>query len=553
MTAHSISGQQILNPFFSWKRIPYTLRVALIATFVIGIVAHFFCYTNVFFNHDAAAMYWSRLSLADSASGSRWLTPLWQTLVACVQMPWLEGLITLFFYGISAWLVCEVLQIRYTALIVLVSGILITSPTAISSNMYLSSAHQYSGALLFACLALYAFERWKHGWLWAFFSLLVSAGTYGAYVNVSVSLFLLLQIVRILSTVRESPVRVLGKHVCFLVTFLASMIGTQGIISFLLWRAGEAAQGRVDEAIHNTMGGYLNMIGEALDLLFEYFSPFNDLSFFQENRFYYGLFVVTAFCALAVMAALLVHNKLWRQPLRLLILAVDILCMPLAMNLIGMFYFSHTLMQFAFVTPWVLFVCLAQTLFVQPDLLAWVQGDVVRARAFAGYALLVVALSVVAILNGIYLANVAYMKSYAIYESSISLTNRIVDRIEATPGYVAGETRVLLIGDVEKHYAPYREGFAVTDSLTGIGRYSWDTSLTYNLVLATYIEQQLGIQMEILNPNDSVYPDTAAQFLAENDVSWGEESRRILEQMEDYPSQNCISLRDDVLIIKFSD
>ena len=553
MAVNSISGQKILNPSFSWKSIPHTLKVAMAATFFIGIVAHFFCYTNIFFNHDAAAIYWDRLSLSDGASGSRWLTPFWQTLVACVQIPWLEGLFTLIFYGISAWLICEVLDIRYTALIALVSGILVTSPTAISSNMYLSSAHQYAGALLFACLAVYSFERWKHGWLWSFGSLLISAGTYGAYVNVSVSLFLLLQIVNLLRRRYDDPVWILGKHVRFLLVFLVSMIGTRGIIPFILWYTGSSAQGRVDQAINNTAAGYLGMVQNALDLLFEYFSPSNDLSYFQENHFYYGLFVLTAFCTLAMMYVLLVHNRLWRQPLQLAVLAVDIVCMPLAMNLIGMFYYSHTLMQFAFVTPWLLFVFLAQSLFLEPDLCEWIQACAARARILAGYAMLVILLSIVTIINGIYLANISYMKAYAIYESSLALTNRIVDRIEGTTGYVAGETRVLLIGDIKNHYAPYREGFSMTDSITGIGRYSWDTSLTYNLVLSTYIEQQLGIQMQFLNSEGSIYADTAPDLLKEKGVPWAEESQQIIEQLEDYPSQNCIYLRDDILIIKFSD
>ena len=167
MTSWSLTGQKVLDPSFSWRRIPYTLRVSLAATFLIGVAAHFFCYTNVMFNHDGAAMYWERLTFAEGALGSRWLVPVWQAMVACVQMPWLEGILTLLFYAVSAWLVCETLHIRYTALIVLVNGILVTSPTAISSNMYLSSAHQYAGALLFACLAVYLFERYRRGWLGA--------------------------------------------------------------------------------------------------------------------------------------------------------------------------------------------------------------------------------------------------------------------------------------------------------------------------------------------------------------------------------------------------
>lgn len=553
MAAFSLSGQKILNPSFSWKRIPYNLRVALVATFVIGVVAHFFCYTNVFFNHDDATMYWYRISIGNAATGSRWLAPLWQTLVACVQMPWLEGIFTLFFYSLSVWLICEALEITYPALIVLVSGILVTSPTAISSNMYLSSAHQYAGALLFACLALYAFEKWKYGWLGAFVCLLISAGTYASYVNLSVSLFLMLHIVRILTTRQENPVQVFWEHLRFLLTFGAAMVATAGIVAFLVKLFGVKAQGRVDDALYGGVSQYGEKIADALALVWESFSPTGDLSYFQENPLVYGVFAVAAVCSLVVLVLLFIKNRIWQQPLRLMVLVVDLLCLPLAMNLIGVFYYGHTLMQIAFVVPWLLFVMLAQRLSNQPDLAAWVQAGVRQARAFAFYAAVVAAVSVVTIVNGVYLANVSYMKAYALYESGLALTNRIVDRIEATPEYVAGQTRVLFVGDIKNNYAPYRYGFAMTDSITGIGRYSWDTSLTYNLVLSTYIEQQLGIQMQFLNPTDPAYADTAPDLLAEAGVSWADESEDIINGLEAFPSQNCIYLQDDVLIIKLSD
>lgn len=553
MAAFSLSGQKILNPSFSWKRIPYNLRVALVSTFVIGVVAHFFCYTNVFFNHDDATMYWYRLSVGDAAAGTRWLAPLWQTLVACVQMPWLEGIFTLFFYSLSVWLICETLEITYPALIVLVSGILVTSPTTIASNMYLGSAHQYAGALLFACLALYAFEKWKYGWFWAFGCLLVSAGTYAAYVNLSVSLFLMLHIVRILTTRQENAVRVFWEHLRFLLTFGAAMVATAGIMAFLVKLFGVAAQGRVDDALYGGAAQYGEKIADALLVVWEAFSPTGNLSYFQENPLVYGVFAVAAVCSLALLVLLFIKNRIWQQPLQLVVLVVDILCLPLAMNLIGVFYYGHTLMQIAFVTPWLLFVLLAQRLSTQPDLATWVQAGVRQVRAFAFYAVVVAAVSVVTIVNGIYLANISYMKAYAIYESGLALTNRIVDRIEATPEYVAGQTRVLFVGDIKNNYAPYRHGFAMTDSVTGIGRYSWDTSLTYNFVLSTYIEQQLGIQMQFLNPTDSVYADTATELLAEAGVSWADESEEIIRGLESFPSQNCTYLRDDVLIIKLSD
>ena len=73
-----------------------------------------------------------------------------------------------------------------------------------------------------------------------FVCLLISAGTYASYVNLSVSLFLLLHIVRILTTRQENPVQVFWKHLRFLLTFGAAMVATAGIVAFLVKLFGGA-------------------------------------------------------------------------------------------------------------------------------------------------------------------------------------------------------------------------------------------------------------------------------------------------------------------------
>lgn len=71
-------------------------------------------------------------------------------LLGTIRTPWLLGVVTLALYGAAAWFVCEALGITSRAGVVLVSGLMVTCPTMISSNFYLTSAHIYAGALLFA-------------------------------------------------------------------------------------------------------------------------------------------------------------------------------------------------------------------------------------------------------------------------------------------------------------------------------------------------------------------------------------------------------------------
>ena len=142
-----------------YKKLPRNFKLCMLATFIIGLAAHMYCYTNMLTGADDSALFTQGFSWADGASGTRWLIKLYWDLLGTIRTPWLLGVVTLALYGAAAWFVCEALGITSRAGVVLVSGLMVTCPTMISSNFYLTSAHIYAGALLFACMAAYAYEK----------------------------------------------------------------------------------------------------------------------------------------------------------------------------------------------------------------------------------------------------------------------------------------------------------------------------------------------------------------------------------------------------------
>ena len=106
----------------------------MLATFIIGLAAHMYCYTNMLTGADDSALFTQGFSWADGASGTRWLIKLYWDLLGTIRTPWLLGVVTLALYGAAAWFVCEALGITSRAGVVLVSGLMVTCPTMISSN-----------------------------------------------------------------------------------------------------------------------------------------------------------------------------------------------------------------------------------------------------------------------------------------------------------------------------------------------------------------------------------------------------------------------------------
>lgn len=539
----------IIEDFF--KGIPFNMKITICASFIIGLLGHMFCYTNILFLHDAAGVYWNSISFADAASGSRWLYPVYDWILNGVQMPWLDGTFTLLLYGISAWVVCEILNIRRKVLIIFVAGLMVLSPTAIASNCYLSSAPIYASALLFSCLAIYAFYEWKHGIIWCLAFLLICEGSYAAYVGFSICLFFLRMYTILLEAKEDEELKLLKEHFVVLFCVLGSLIASFGIMKLLQTGTMASLQGRILEVPNAGINTYFDNVYTTLRAVGFYFLPFGSASYMQERPIVYTIFIISIITTSLMYLKLLVDNKFWKRKICVLLLMADVILLPFAMNFLGLITWTHTLMQFAFITPWIfclhIYEYVLENDVVFPNKKRWLKQ---------GYSWIVILLFVSSLYNWYVMANTVYMKEAVLYEAGISLTNRIVDRIESTEEYKPGETSVVFIGNTREHYAPYHEGFEICDSIAGIGSGWWDTSLTFNYPLIKYIQQHLGINMEILNESHEtgISMNHLAQVLAEKDISIDE---KVLEEqignMESYPSSGCVKYIGDVLVFKLSD
>ena len=404
------------------KKIPLNFKLTMLAAFVFGLAAHMYCYTNMLTGADDSALFTQGFSWADGASGTRWLIKLYWDLLGTIRTPWLLGVVTLALYGAAAWFVCEALGITSRAGVVLVSGLMVTCPTMISSNFYLTSAHIYAGALLFACMAAYAYEKWRHGWIAAFVFMLLSEGSYAAYIGMTLSLFFLCSLKKLLFNEKCDDKHNLARHFGMLFLFGGSMIGTTLICNLI---TANNTAGRVQDAQAQAATDYVGNIVTSLQQVFTFFLPGTYNTYFHGERVMYSLFLLCAALSAVLVIWLLVKQQLWKRPLGLFLLVADIVCLPLAMNVIGIVSkWVHTLMTFAYLTPWLFFVMAVEQLYRREDL----RKDWERLLRW-GYSLLACVVTGLTVLCGIRLANICYTKAYARYTEgladSIRLTNLI--------------------------------------------------------------------------------------------------------------------------------
>lgn len=528
-----------------YKKLPRNFKLCMLATFIIGLAAHMYCYTNMLTGADDAFLFSDTRTFADGASGTRWLLAIYFALIKTIRMPWLLGVMTLLLYGVAAWLVCETLSITSSAGIILVSGLMVTSPTMISSNFYLTSAHMYAGALLFACMAAYAYEKWRHGWIAAFVFMLLSEGSYAAYIGMTLSLFFLCSLKELLFDQEANDKHNLARHFGMLFLFGGSMVATTVICNLI---TANNTAGRVQDAQAQAATDYVGNIITSLQQVFTFFLPGTYNTYFHGERVMYSLFLLCAALSAVLVVWLFAKQQLWKRPLGVFLLVADIICLPLAMNAIGIVAkWVHTLMTFSYLTPWLFFVMAVEQLYRRDDL----RKDWERLLRW-GYSLLACVLAGLTVLCGIRLANLCYTKAYARYEMTIADSTRLVDRIESVPGYEKGVTPVVLAG-YQTTYFPGQKAYEPAGDVAGIGGdYYWEQSYSAPFVAECYINQHLKADMNLLNASDASFmPADVAKTLQEQGyIADADSLTATLDELEAFPAQNCWTWYNGVLVVR---
>lgn len=528
-----------------YKKLPRNFKLCVLATFIIGLAAHMYCYTNMLTGADDAFLFSDTRTFADGASGTRWLLAIYFALIKTIRMPWLLGVMTLLLYGVAAWLVCETLSITSSAGIILVSGLMVTSPTMISSNFYLTSAHMYAGALLFACLAAYAYKKWRHGWIAAFVFMLLSEGSYAAYISMTLCLFFLCSLKELLFDQEANDKHNLVCHFGMLFLFGGSMVATTVICNLI---TANNTAGRVQDAQAQAATDYIDNIITSVQQVFAFFLPGTSNSYFHGERVMYSLFLLCAALSAVLVIWLLVKQQLWKRPLGLFLLVADIVCLPLAMNVIGIVSkWVHTLMTFAYLTPWLFFVMAVEQLYRREDL----RKDWEKLLRW-GYSLLACVVAGLTVLFGIRLANICYTKAYARYTEGLADSIRLTNLIEAIPNYVKGETPVAFVGVSDNHF-PRQDAYELTSDIAGIGDlYYWQGMYTAPFVLDSYVNQHLRANMLIFPQDAAIFTaDTIADQLNDAGINASaDEIKELLQDLHAFPKEDCWTWYNDVLLIK---
>ena len=387
-----------------------------------GLLAHGFAFSNKLVNADEIATLFGK---GVTAGSGRWGLELSRLLFPDISMPWIYGILCLLFLATASCLLLRVLKIHTPLLRLLLPALIVSFPAQTATFSYMFTSPSYALAFLLAAAALALTEgegRWR--FLLGGVLLVVSVGTYQAYISLVSSVYLLLMIQRLLE--RESTAKEVLVYGLRRLAFLAGTLLVYYGVTLLALKL---------------LGGHFETYGVEKNRSLVLRTAVAYSAFLHIfTRGYFG-FIPTAWsrilhglCALGP-AWLLLRWLLGEQPwskrglllLCLFLLPLSIDCIYLIAEL-GVIYSP---VMFGFVSVYLLAAVV-------------VESDREASSRFLR-SLLAASLALITLFN-VYLANKAYLKMYLDYENAFAFYTGIAAQLRMTEGFEA-DSKIAILGE----------------------------------------------------------------------------------------------------------
>lgn len=484
---------------------------------IVFLVAHGYCFFNALYNYDSLTIFASQWHDRAMISLGRALRPIYTSLFrGRIATPLLIGCLSFVFLMISAYLLIRLLNIRSVKGMCAATTMLITSTTLTLLNAaFIYDSDVYMLALLLSVAGAYIAIKHGRYFVISVVCMVLSMGLYQSYIQVAV---LLLMFDVFADVLRNKGVKdIVRKSAVYLCSIIVAFVVYWCMVKLFQC----IYQVRMTGNIYNDMskvGQYKGVrhllscfVGTYKYVLRSLINPIT-----VHKIYVLVARIMLILTGIWMAGRILANGKLSKINM---LFAVILICLfPFGFNFVCFITqgAEHELMTFSFaVVPLLVFPLLSAN---ETD-----GGKLLKTTKVTVY----VSFTVIAFCNIIF-ANQTYVKKDLEAKSTLSVVTRIIDRIEQTEGYIAGETEVCIIGSLEGNplVVARRDGF----SYDGIGNGHKVASADYNI----------GIYMS----NYLAYPYKS--YL-------GECPSDIADSLDMFPAKNCTAIRDGVLYIKIGD
>lgn len=493
-------------------------KTAFLAAFLLGLLIHMPVLVSDIPNHDGLdSIYFDQ----NMITSGRWFLVLACGFSSFFSIPWLIGVLGLLFLACTAVILIEILELKQTWCIVLVSGLLVSFPSLASNFAYVFTMDGYMLGVMLAVLAVLLTKKYRKGFLAGGVCLALGLGIYQAYLAFAVILSIYCILICI---IEKDSVKEKVQTVCRYLYM--GIIG--GSLYYLILQILLKMQGKVlgsYQGINQIAGsegaGNAGILSTVKEIYLDFAVFTVKGKGLYNNPISLVAFVVLVLVAVFVVFGLCFRRKWWKKPFFFVIIALLAVGLPFATNVVLLFSKGvtyHLLMRY----QWVLYPIL---------LLAFCKryGGECRKNCVVQWAAL--AAVFVLVFNYGVTDNIAYSNLQKRYEKTYAYCVRLLDRIEQTKGYYQG-IPIAMIGVVgEDEYPATDITGEVTAGMIGI---SGDSLLyradNYKAFMKHYLGSSLNF-VEIEKMGDIYY---SPEYV----------------EMESFPGESSVKVVDGIMYVK---
>lgn len=483
---------------------------AFIVTFLIGFITHAYIFTNILPNHDTLKMFFTN---GETYSSGRWGLGILSHILPQCNMPWLNGIVTIFLISASVCILIDVFEIKISALQYLLGGLIITFPSLIVTFMYMFTSACYGLSIFLMTLAVrMIIEKSKSDYIAALTCFVFSLSIYQAYLF----FFSSIMIVYLIKCCLENKRDIFKNAMKYIMFILLSLL-CYFAINFLFMTVldiefNSYSQKKLGHSwapsyiIKQTIRTYIEFIYQ---ILFNHYKlVISKLSGIMH--------IVIILSGLIFSVMILKRNKK-----SLLTFFILFIILPVSINGLIVIGGEYTLNLYSFSVIYILFAVIIQQ--AENNIIVISEKfNVKLSNIFVIPAMLIILLNIAG-------ANKSYINMKLADRNTEAFYTSLVTQIKSNPNFKKG-TRIALVGKTDNTIWDMQEfggNIGVDSSKELINAYSKEY----------YIKYFIGFDVDFANDEEIKEIAALPEFA----------------EMEEYPYYNSVKALDNYIVVKFSD
>lgn len=491
-----------------------TWKLAILSTWIVGLLAHAYRFFNLMPTWDSMYNY---KGTGTTVALGRWFLEIVGHLSTEYDLTWINGAFSLIFISVAVVFLVDLLEIKNDISVILTAALVVTFPTVTSSFAFMFTADCYMFAFAMAVLGMFLSFRYKYGFLGGMACICISIGTYQAYLSVAMMTFLLVALKHLLLD-EKSCKEVLFEDWKAGIAIVGGAVLNNLMSALSIWLL------QIDLSAYqgiNSMGilsgrGYL----EALLKTWESFMHIWGLSTGEYTRTYSMANLIVLTLLFITTIVIVIKKKMCRSWPELLMAGLVCVALPICSYVI---YFVseqtayHTLMEMG-----VCFLYLILIVYFEHDM--WKQRGLRIVKWIGVFALIII------VYSNTMNANRAYFNMQLSYEKSYALCSSILDEIDGLDA-TKETNEVAIMG----RYHAGDEGLGTL--LPDIHGASNDVFLKSTDHYAIMWENNFGREFSVAIPED------IAKIYESN----------LYQEMPIYPYNGSVAIINDIIVVKLSE